>query len=83
MSVGGARRAGTTVDPVDSLIEMYGKICVCVDTADCGAKSDRHSGLVLTRRAHNTARSIRPRSRIVLIDASHPLTEQPSVCFHG
>jgi GTP-binding protein len=68
--------AGTTVDPVDSLIEMDGKIWRFVDTAGLRRKVGQASGhefyaSVRTHGAIDTAEVA-----IVLIDASQPLTEQ-------
>jgi len=68
--------AGTTVDPVDSLIELGGKVWRFVDTAGLRRKVGQASG-------HEFYASVRTHSAIdaaelviVLIDASHPLTEQ-------
>ena len=68
--------AGTTVDPVDSLIEMGGKIWRFVDTAGLRRKVGQASG-------HEFYASVRTHGAIdaaevaiVLIDASQPLTEQ-------
>ncbi|MCH9708163.1 MAG: 50S ribosome-binding GTPase, partial [Actinomycetia bacterium] len=68
--------AGTTVDPVDSLIEMDGKPWRFVDTAGLRRKVGQASGhefyaSVRTRGAIDSAEVV-----IVLIDASQPLTEQ-------
>lgn len=68
--------AGTTVDPVDSLIEMNGKIWRFVDTAGLRRKVGQASGheyyaSVRTHGAIDAAEVV-----IVLIDASEPLTEQ-------
>src|SRR6201995_4608002 len=68
--------AGTTVDPVDSLIEMDGKIWRFVDTAGLRRKVAQVSGhefyaSVRTHGAIDAAEVV-----IVLIDASQPLTEQ-------
>jgi len=68
--------AGTTVDPVDSLIEMDGKIWRFVDTAGLRRKVAQASGhefyaSVRTHGAIDAAEVV-----IVLIDASVPLTEQ-------
>jgi GTPase len=68
--------AGTTVDPVDSLIELDGKPWRFVDTAGLRRKVGQASG-------HEFYASVRTRSAIdaaevaiVLVDASQPLTEQ-------
>jgi GTP-binding protein len=68
--------AGTTVDPVDSLIELGGKIWRFVDTAGLRRRVGQASG-------HEFYASVRTHSAIdaaevvvVLVDASQPLTEQ-------
>ncbi|MEE6179200.1 ribosome biogenesis GTPase Der [Mycobacterium sp. 050134] len=68
--------AGTTVDPVDSLIELGGRVWRFVDTAGLRRKVGQASG-------HEFYASVRTHSAIdaaevvvVLIDASQPLTEQ-------
>jgi GTPase len=68
--------AGTTVDPVDSLIELDDKVWRFVDTAGLRRKVGQASG-------HEFYASVRTRSAIdaaevvvVLIDGSEPLTEQ-------
>ena len=68
--------AGTTVDPVDSLIELDGKVWRFVDTAGLRRKVGQASG-------HEFYASVRTHGAIdaaevvlVLIDASVPLTEQ-------
>lgn len=68
--------AGTTVDPVDSLIELGGKVWRFVDTAGLRRKVGQASGhefyaSVRTRGAIDVAEVV-----IILIDASQPLTEQ-------
>lgn len=68
--------AGTTVDPVDSLIELGGKTWRFVDTAGLRRRVGQASG-------HEFYASVRTHSAIdaaevvvVLLDASEPLTEQ-------
>lgn len=68
--------AGTTVDPVDSLIELGGKVWRFIDTAGLRRKVRQASG-------HEFYASVRTHGAIdaaevavVLIDASQPLTEQ-------
>lgn len=68
--------AGTTVDPVDSLIELDGRIWRFVDTAGLRRRVGQASG-------HEFYASVRTRSAIdaaevvvVLLDASEPLSEQ-------
>ncbi|MDT5102930.1 MAG: GTPase, partial [Mycobacterium sp.] len=68
--------AGTTVDPVDSLIELDGKTWRFVDTAGLRRKVGQASGhefyaSVRTRGAIDAAEVV-----VVLIDSSQPLTEQ-------
>ncbi|MFZ2241169.1 MAG: ribosome biogenesis GTPase Der [Gordonia amarae] len=68
--------AGTTVDPVDELIELSGKTWQFIDTAGLRRK-------VRTASGHEYYASLRTRSAldaaevaILLIDASEPITEQ-------
>ena len=68
--------AGTTVDPVDSLIELDGRIWRFVDTAGLRRRVGQASGhefyaSVRTHGAIDAAEVV-----IVLIDASEPLSEQ-------
>ena len=68
--------AGTTVDPVDSLIELDGKTWRFVDTAGLRRKVGQASGhefyaSVRTRGAIDAAEVV-----VVLVDSSQPLTEQ-------
>jgi GTP-binding protein len=68
--------AGTTVDPVDSLIELDGKVWRFIDTAGLRRKVGQASGhefyaSVRTRGAIDAAEVV-----VVLIDSSVPLTEQ-------
>ncbi|GFG75739.1 ribosome biogenesis GTPase Der [Mycobacterium botniense] len=67
---------GTTVDPVDSFIEMGGKVWRFVDTAGLRRKVRQASGheyyaAVRTRGAIDAAEVA-----VVLVDAAEPLTEQ-------
>lgn len=68
--------AGTTVDPVDELVELGGKVWNFVDTAGLRKKVQQSSG-------HEFYASLRTRSAIeaaevsvLLIDSSEPITEQ-------
>ncbi|GAA1077308.1 ribosome biogenesis GTPase Der [Tsukamurella spumae] len=68
--------AGTTVDPVDSLVELGGKTWKVIDTAGLRKKVNQASG-------HEFYASLRTKGAIeaaevaiVLIDASQPITEQ-------
>jgi GTP-binding protein len=68
--------AGTTVDPVDSLIELGGRVWRFVDTAGLRRKVGQSSGheyyaSVRTHGAIDAAEVV-----IVLVDATQPLTEQ-------
>jgi GTP-binding protein len=68
--------AGTTVDPVDSLIELGDRVWKFVDTAGLRRKVGQASGhefyaSVRTHGAIDAAEVV-----IVLIDASHSITEQ-------
>jgi GTP-binding protein len=68
--------AGTTVDPVDSLIELGSKTWRFVDTAGLRRKVGQASGheYYASVRTHGAIDSAEV--AIVLIDASQPLTEQ-------
>ena len=68
--------AGTTIDPVDELVELGGRVWNFVDTAGLRKKVSQSSG-------HEFYASLRTRSAIeaaevavLLIDASEPITEQ-------
>ena len=68
--------AGTTVDPVDEVVEMAGRTWVLVDTAGIRRKVDQASG-------HEWYASLRTHSAlekseiaVVVIDAAEPLAEQ-------
>jgi GTPase len=68
--------AGTTVDPVDSLVELDGEMWRFVDTAGLRKRVRTASGTeyfasLRTRAAIETAEVV-----VVLIDASEPITEQ-------
>src|SRR6201992_4309145 len=73
--------AGTTVDPVDSLIDLGGKVWRFLDTAGLRRKVGQASG-------HEFYASVRTHGAIdaaevvlVLVDASVPLTEQDQRVF--
>ncbi len=53
--------AGTTVDPVDSLIELGGKLGVSSTPPGCGARWARPAVMSSTRRCARTAPSMPPR----------------------
>ncbi|WP_372433604.1 ribosome biogenesis GTPase Der [Hoyosella rhizosphaerae] len=68
--------AGTTVDPVDSLVELGGKVWRFVDTAGLRKRVITASGAeyyasLRTRSAIESAEVV-----VVLIDSSQPITEQ-------
>lgn len=72
--------AGTTVDPVDELVELGGRLWNFVDTAGLRKRVNTASG-------HEYYASLRTRAAIdaaevavLLIDASEPITEQDSGC---
>lgn len=68
--------AGTTVDPVDSLIELGGDVWRFVDTAGLRRKVGQASGHEFYASVRTHAAIDSAEVAIVLIDASQPLTEQ-------
>lgn len=68
--------AGTTVDPVDSLVELDGELWRFVDTAGLRRKVSQASGTeyYASLRTHNALEAAEV--AIVLVDASQPMTEQ-------
>ncbi|MEV0360902.1 ribosome biogenesis GTPase Der [Nocardia sp. NPDC050697] len=68
--------AGTTVDPVDSLVELGGKIWKFVDTAGLRRKVAHASGTEFYASLRTKAALEASEVAIMLIDASQPLTEQ-------
>lgn len=68
--------AGTTVDPVDSLIEMNGQLWRFVDTAGLRRKVGQASGHEFYASVRTHAAIDSAEVAIMLIDASQPLTEQ-------
>lgn len=68
--------AGTTVDPVDSLIELGGDVWRFVDTAGLRRKVGQASGHEFYASVRTHAAIESAEVAIVLIDASQPLTEQ-------
>ena len=69
--------AGTTVDPVDELVELGGQTWRFVDTAGIRRRVKEAVGArVLRLAAHRRPRSSRPRWPSCVIDAGEPITEQ-------
>ena len=68
--------AGTTVDPVDELIELNGKTWWFVDTAGIRRRAKEASGHEYYATLRTQAALDRAEVAIVLVDASEPLSEQ-------
>ncbi len=68
--------AGTTVDPVDELIELGGKTWRFVDTAGIRRRAHEASGHEYYAVLRTQAALEKAEVAVVLIDASQPLTEQ-------
>ncbi|MEV0247014.1 ribosome biogenesis GTPase Der [Nocardia sp. NPDC050712] len=68
--------AGTTVDPVDSLVELGGKIWKFVDTAGLRRKVSHASGMEFYASLRTKSALEASEVAIMLIDASQPMTEQ-------
>jgi GTP-binding protein len=68
--------AGTTVDPVDSLVELDGEIWRFVDTAGLRKKVHTVSGMEYYASLRTKAALDAAEVAIVLLDASEPITEQ-------
>ncbi len=68
--------AGTTVDPVDSLVELGGKVWKFVDTAGLRRKVSHSSGTEFYASLRTKAALEASEVAIMLIDASQPMTEQ-------
>jgi GTP-binding protein len=68
--------AGTTVDPVDSLVELDGEIWRFVDTAGLRKKVNTASGMEYYASLRTKAALDAAEVAIVLLDASEPITEQ-------
>lgn len=68
--------AGTTVDPVDSLVELGGKVWRFVDTAGLRRKVANASGTEFYASLRTKSALEASEVAIMLIDASQPLTEQ-------
>ncbi|MFG1797560.1 ribosome biogenesis GTPase Der [Nocardia sp. NPDC049149] len=68
--------AGTTVDPVDSLVELGGKIWKFVDTAGLRRKVSHASGTEFYASLRTKAALEASEVAIMLVDAAEPITEQ-------
>lgn len=68
--------AGTTVDPVDSLVDLGGKVWRFVDTAGLRRKVANASGTEFYASLRTKSALEASEVAIMLIDASQPITEQ-------
>jgi GTP-binding protein len=68
--------AGTTIDPVDSLVELDGEIWRFVDTAGLRRKVNQASGMEYYASLRTAAAIEAAEVAIVLLDASEPISEQ-------
>ena len=68
--------AGTTVDPVDSLVDLGGKVWQFVDTAGLRRKVANASGTEFYASLRTKSALEASEVAIMLIDASQPITEQ-------
>ncbi|MEU7144788.1 ribosome biogenesis GTPase Der [Nocardia sp. NPDC046473] len=68
--------AGTTVDPVDSLVDLGGKIWKFVDTAGLRRKVSHANGTEFYASLRTKAALEASEVAIMLVDASEPITEQ-------
>ena len=68
--------AGTTVDPVDELVELGGTTWRFVDTAGIRKRAHEASGQEYYAVLRTEAALEKAEVAIVLVDAGHPLTEQ-------
>jgi GTP-binding protein len=68
--------AGTTVDPVDSLVAIGGRIWRFVDTAGLRRKVNQASGMEYYASLRTAAAIEAAEVAVVLLDASEPLSEQ-------
>jgi GTP-binding protein len=68
--------AGTTVDPVDSLVELDGEIWQFVDTAGLRKRVNTASGMEYYASLRTKAALDAAEVAIVLLDASEPVSEQ-------
>ena len=76
--------AGTTVDPVDSLVELDGEVWRFVDTAGLRKRVNTASGMEYYASLRTRAAIEAAEVAVVLVDASEPLAEQDQrVISHG
>ena len=68
--------AGTTIDPVDSLVQLGGEIWRFVDTAGLRRKVNQASGMEYYASLRTAAAIEAAEVAIVLLDASEPISEQ-------
>jgi GTP-binding protein len=68
--------AGTTVDPVDSLVELDGEVWRFVDTAGLRKRVNTASGMEYYASLRTRAAIESAEVAVVLIDASEPIAEQ-------
>jgi len=68
--------AGTTVDPVDELVELGGRIWRFVDTAGIRRRVNEASGHEYYASLRTAAALQKAEVAVVLVDASEPLSEQ-------
>ncbi len=68
--------AGTTVDPVDEIVELDGRTWMFVDTAGIRKRYDEASGHEYYAVLRTKAALDKAEVAVVLLDVSHPITEQ-------
>lgn len=68
--------AGTTIDPVDELVELGGRIWTFIDTAGIRRRVREASGAEYFASLRTAAALDRCEVAVVLVDASEPLSEQ-------
>ena len=68
--------AGTTIDPVDSLVELGGEVWHFVDTAGLRRRVRQASGMEYYASLRTAAAIEAAEVAVVLIDAAEPLSEQ-------
>ncbi len=68
--------AGTTIDPVDSLVELGGEVWRFVDTAGLRKRVRQASGMEYYASLRTAAAIEAAEVAVVLLDASEPLSEQ-------
>jgi GTPase len=68
--------AGTTIDPVDSLLELGGEIWRFVDTAGLRRRVNQASGMEYYASLRTAAAIEAAEVAVVLLDASEPIAEQ-------